>query len=179
MAEQKIRPLNIRRPEADLSSGDAAFNLAAQPILSRNGSPPSANQQALAQKTREHLTEEAARAMLATQASHLINKVDEYQLERIHESFEFQRAMLTKKRHREDQAHMDAIIHRRREFQIGAQESLLNAFNNSMIEICQRSLMPDETVEPEERPSTIVIQQQGFWSRLLGQQPTLTEITRK
>ena len=175
MAEEKIRPLNIRRPDTALSS-DAAFNLAAQPILNGNGGPPSAHQKTVAQKAREGLTEQVATVILATQASHLIKKLDAYQVECINESFEFSRAMLLKKRNKEDQAHMEEVIHRRREFLLGTQVALLNATNNSMIGITQRSLEPDEKNGLEEEPTTIVIQPPGFFGRVFGEKPTVTEV---
>lgn len=169
MAEEKIRPLHIR-PMGDTTSGQASFGLAAQPILHNNGGVPSAYQKAVAQKTRDHLTEQAGTAIVGVHASYLTKQVGQYTLERIDESMAFDRQLRQKRRNQEDQAHMEQVCHHFRELTISGQAAIYNATVDRLVEISRRPLTPEQ----EETETVIVEQDPGFFGRLFGSTRTMT-----
>ena len=168
MAEEKVRSLNIR-PIGDAISGHVSFGLAAQPILHNNGAL-STNQQVVAQKTRDHLTEQAGTAIVGVHASHLTTQVEQYALERIDESMAFDRQLRQKHRNKEDQVHMEQVCHHFRELTISGQAAIYNATVDRLVEISRRPLEP----EKEETETVIVEQDPGFFGRLFGSTRTMT-----
>lgn len=163
MAEEKVRPLRIRPEGGDVPSGQAAFGLAARPILN-NGGAPSAYQKAVAEKTRNNLTEQAGGAMLGAHAAHLTNQIEQFVLERIDESMEFDRSLRKKQRNKEDRVHMANVAHQFRELTISAHMAIYNASIDRFVEISRRSLEP----EKEESETVIVEQDPGVLGRLFG-----------